>query len=75
MEQHLRRFRAPLAISENVLDQVTAESTMIPKSIAPTDRRFASSPSSTRMMMLKNRANGMLTPTMTALRRSPRNIH
>ena len=27
------------------------------------------------MMMLKNSANGMLTPTMMALRRSPRKIH
>ena len=55
--------------------RITAESTMMPKSTAPTDSRFASSPRSTRMMMLKNNANGMLTPTMMALRRSPRKIH
>ena len=38
--------------------RITAESTMMPKSTAPTDNRFASSPSSTRMMMLKNSAKG-----------------
>ena len=55
--------------------RITAESTMMPKSTAPTDNRLASSPISTRMMMLKNSANGMLTPTMMALRRSPRKTH
>ncbi len=48
---------------------------MIPKSTAPTDSRLADSPTSTRIMMLKNSANGMLTLTMIALRRSPRKIH
>ena len=55
--------------------RITAESTMMPKSTAPIDSRLASSPCSTSMMMLKNSANGMLTPTMIALRRSPRKIH
>ncbi len=55
--------------------RITAESTMMPKSTAPTDSRLASSPWQTSMMMVKNSANGMLTPTMMALRRSPRKIH
>src|SRR6516225_1542104 len=46
---------------------------MIPKSTAPTDSRFASSPLKTRMMMLKNSANGTLAPTIRALRRSLEN--
>ena len=54
---------------------MTAELTMIPKSTAPTDKRFASSPRKTRIMMLKNKANGMLMPTMMALRRLPRKTH
>jgi len=48
---------------------------MMPKSTAPSDSRLADSPLSTSMMMLKHSANGMLTLTMTALRRSPRKIH
>src|ERR1700742_5095978 len=54
---------------------MTAESTMMPKSTAPSDNRMASSPRSTRMMMAKNSAKGILAPTMMALRRSPRNTH
>jgi hypothetical protein len=48
---------------------------MIPKSTAPMDRRFASWPCRTMRMIEKKSANGMLTPTMTALRKSPRKIH
>ena len=55
--------------------RITDASTMMPKSTAPTESRLADSPISTRIMMLKNRANGMLMPTMTALRRSPRKTH
>ena len=54
---------------------MTAESMMMPKSTAPIDSKFASWPCSTRMMMEKNSANGILTPTMMALRKSPRKIH
>ena len=55
--------------------RITAASTMMPKSTAPSDSKLADSPVSTSIMMLKNSANGMLTLTMTALRRSPRNTH
>ena len=65
----------PWQLRNTFSTRITAESTMMPKSTAPSDNRLASSPSITRMMMLKNSANGMLTPTMMALRRSPRKIH
>jgi hypothetical protein len=55
--------------------RITAESTMIPKSTAPRESRLALSPKSTSRMMAKNNANGMLNPTMIALRRFPRKIH
>ena len=55
--------------------RITAASTMMPKSTAPSDSRLADSPVITSSMMLKNSANGMLMLTMTALRRSPRNTH
>ncbi len=48
---------------------------MMPKSTAPTDSRFALSPSITRRMVAKNSANGMFMPTISALRRLPRKIH
>ena len=54
---------------------ITVASTIRPKSIAPTDSRLADSPRSTRMMTAKNSANGIVAPTISALRRSPRNIH
>ena len=53
----------------------TVASTMRPKSIAPTDSRFADSPRSTRIATAKNSANGIVAPTTTALRRLPRKIH
>ena len=55
--------------------RITAESTMMPKSTAPSDSRLADSPVSTSIMMLKNSANGMFMLTITALRTSPRKIH
>ena len=55
--------------------RITAESMMMPKSTAPMDRRLASWLCSTIRMMAKNKAKGMFTPTMTALRKSPRKIH
>ena len=54
---------------------ITVASTIRPKSIAPTDSRLADSPRNTRMMTAKNSANGIVAPTIKALRRSPRNIH
>ncbi|OIQ66905.1 hypothetical protein GALL_515240 [mine drainage metagenome] len=54
---------------------MTVASTIRPKSIAPTDNRLADSPRSTRMLTAKNSANGIVAPTMMALRRSPRNSH
>ena len=54
---------------------ITVASTIRPKSIAPTDSRFADLPRSTRMMTAKNSANGIVAPTISALRRLPRNTH
>ena len=54
---------------------MTVASTISPKSIAPTERRLALSPRSTRMMTAKNRANGIVAPTISALRRFPRKSH
>ncbi len=54
---------------------ITVASTIRPKSIAPTDSRFADSPRNTRMPIAKNSANGIVVPTMMALRRLPRNTH
>ena len=51
---------------------ITVASTIRPKSMAPTDSRLADSPRSTRMLTAKNSANGMVAPTISALRRSPR---
>ena len=39
---------------------ITVASTIRPKSMAPTDRRLADSPRSTRIPTAKNRANGMV---------------
>ena len=38
--------------------RITDASTMIPKSTAPTESKLADCPVATRMMMLKNRAEG-----------------
>ena len=54
---------------------ITVASTTRPKSIAPTDSRFADSPRSTMSPIAKDSANGMVTETMTALRRLPRKTH
>jgi hypothetical protein len=54
---------------------ITVPSTISPKSMAPTLSRFADSPRSTMMPTAKNSANGMVAPTITALRRLPRNTH
>ena len=54
---------------------MTVASTIRPKSMAPTDRRFADSPRSVMIRMAKNRAKGMVAATITALRRLPRNTH
>src|SRR5258708_468707 len=39
---------------------ITAESTMMPKATAPSDNRLASSPRSTKMMLAKKSANGIV---------------
>ncbi len=54
---------------------MTVPSTMRPKSSAPTDRRLADSPRTTRMMTAKNSAKGIVATTMSALRRLPRKSH
>ena len=54
---------------------ITVASTMMPKSIAPIDSRFADSPFSTRITTANSSAKGMVADTISALRRSPRNSH
>ena len=54
---------------------ITVASTMMPKSMAPIDSKFADSPLSTRMTTANSRAKGMVAETISALRRSPRNSH
>src|SRR5665647_885746 len=54
---------------------MTVPSTMMPRSIAPTDSRLAESPRSTVMMTARNSATGMVAATISAQRRLPRNIH
>ena len=54
---------------------ITVASTMMPKSMAPIDKRFADSPLSTRMTTANRSAKGMVADTISALRRSPRNSH
>src|SRR6266571_5282245 len=53
---------------------ITVASTMIPKSIAPTDRRFAESPRKYITATAKNNAKGIDAETMIALRRLRRTI-
>ena len=54
---------------------ITVPSTMMPRSMAPIDSRFADSPRSTVMMTARNSATGMVAATMIAERRLPRNSH
>ena len=54
---------------------ITVASTTRPKSMAPTESRFADSPRATMIRMAKARAKGMVIATITALRRSPMNSH
>ena len=54
---------------------MTVASTMMPRSIAPTDSRLADSPRSTVMITARNSATGMVAATISAQRRSPRNTH
>ena len=54
---------------------MTLASTTSPKSSAPTDNRFALSPWIVRISTAKASANGIVSATMTALRRLPRNSH
>ena len=52
---------------------ITLASTIRPKSMAPTESRFALSPRRSSSAMAKASANGMVAATITAERRSPRN--
>ena len=54
---------------------ITDASTMSPKSIAPTDNRFADSPRMIMSAIAKVRAKGIVQATIRALRRFPRNAH
>jgi hypothetical protein len=54
---------------------ITVASTTSPKSIAPTESKFADSPRSTMIVIAKNSANGIVAATMTAVRKLPRKIH
>ncbi len=54
---------------------ITVASTTNPKSIAPTDSRFADSPRSTMSPIANDNANGMVMATITALRTLPRKAH
>ncbi len=54
---------------------MTVASTTNPKSMAPTDSRFADSPRSTKSPIANDKANGMVMATITALRILPRKAH
>jgi hypothetical protein len=53
---------------------ITDESTMMPKSTAPIDSRFADLPRRNSIPNANSRASGMLMATITALRTLLRNI-
>jgi len=52
---------------------MTAPSTMIPKSIAPSDSRFAGMPRMVSPMNVASSESGIITATIADARRSPRN--
>ena len=52
---------------------ITDASTMIPKSMAPIEIRFAESPRSTITMKVSSSESGIESVTTSAARRSPRN--
>ncbi len=54
---------------------MTLASTTSPKSSAPTDSRFADSPCTVRISTANDNAKGMVSATITAERRLPRNSH
>src|SRR4029453_13327746 len=54
---------------------MTVGSTRVPGSIAPIDSRLADSPRRTVMITARNNATGIVADTISAERRSPRNIH
>jgi hypothetical protein len=54
---------------------ITVESTMMPRSIAPTDRRLADSPRNTVIITASNSATGIVAETIRAQRRLPRKTH
>ncbi len=69
----------PWLASESFLNTfsttITAPSTMMPKSIAPSDSRLAGIPMKLRPRKVASSASGMVTATIAAARRLPRNIH
>ena len=52
---------------------MTAPSTMMPKSIAPSDSRLAGMPIQVRPMKVARSASGIVTATMNAARTFPKN--
>ncbi len=56
-----------------VSTMITVASTTSPKSMAPTESRFADSPRASMISTAKNRAKGMVAATIRALFRLPRN--
>jgi hypothetical protein len=54
---------------------ITVPSTMMPRSMAPTDSRFADSPRITVIITASSSATGIVAATIRAQRRSPRNTH
>ena len=52
---------------------MTAPSTMMPKSMAPSESRLAGMPRNRRPMKVASSDSGMITATMPAARRLPRN--
>lgn len=67
--------RAFLSSATNTPSTITtAPSMIIPKSMAPMDRRLADMPMARRQMKAKSSANGMTTATTTVVRQSAMNI-
>ena len=54
---------------------MTVPSTMMPRSMAPTDSRLADSPRITVIITASSSATGIVAATISAQRRSPRNTH
>ena len=68
-----RRMACPDKRRNTFSTTMTAPSTMIPKSIAPSERRLAGIPRSVRPMNVASSERGMITATIAAARTLPRN--